>query len=94
MAEEKKTPRKKAKQKGKPWKTNIPIDNYDKISIELFKTLYQNMDEEKIIYKVIENQPHTPLRKLVWQLDDEHGIRRSIGGLRKIAKNCGLPFTE
>lgn len=55
---------------------------------------YESDPKHSSAYKLLKDNPTTPLSQLVYRLRKEFGVYKRPAGLKKIAQDCGLPYTE
>jgi hypothetical protein len=73
---------------------SVPVKQAVVIRQFVYNLKYQNDEKDNLAYAIIKENPNISLSKLQYQLRKEHGIHKRASKLKKIALDCGLPFTE
>lgn len=73
---------------------SVPVKDAVLIRQFVYTLKYKNDPKENIAYRMIEENPNIPLSKLQYQLRKENGIHKRVSKLKKMAMDCGLPYTE
>lgn len=72
----------------------INPEHEKEIRIMVYSYEYKNDPVDSVAYDLLYCNPSLPLKSIRWRLIKDHGINKRISTLKKMAENCGLPYTE
>lgn len=78
----------------KELRIRVPTIYHDKYSRMVYRQMYMDDERDRIIYLELQANPTKPLTEIKATLLSFHKIRRTVEGLKKMAENTGLTYTE